>query len=72
MEFITIAQQKALNQIATVQSNAKSKAKGTFPKRKFSRKDIAKMLKNRKRVGRTMKSVLKSASIIKHHDTNQK
>ncbi len=70
MEFITNAQTKALNKIATIHSNEKSKAKGAFPKRKFTRKDIVKMIKNRNRIGHTMKSVLKSASVIKQHDMN--
>lgn len=72
MEFITNAQKNALNKIATLQSNQKSKSKGAFPKRKFSRKDIAKMIKNRNRIGHTMKSVLKSANVIKRHDINKK
>ncbi len=71
MEFITNAQKNALNKIATIQSNEKSKPKGAFPKRKFSRKDIVKMIENRNRIGHTMKSVLKSASVIKQHNINK-
>ncbi len=72
MEFITNAQKNALNKIATMQSNDKSKPKGVFPKRRFGLNDIVKMIKNRNRIGHTMKSVLKSASVIKQHNINKK
>ncbi len=71
MEFITRAQQRAINKISKIKSNEHAKAKGVFPKRKFSRKDIVKMLKNRNRIKHTMLSVLKSSSIIKKHDINK-
>lgn len=71
MEFITIAQEKALNEKATIFANEQSKAKGFFPKRHFKRQDIFKMIKNKKKVGPTLVSVIKSASVIKKHDAQK-
>ncbi len=68
MEFITKYQQKELNKIAKFQSNECSKAKGFFPKRRFHLKDIAKMVKNQKRIRPTIISLVKTAKVIKAHD----
>ncbi len=70
MEFITNAQKNALNKISNIKSNEFSKAKGVFPKRKFKAKDIKKMFENKDKVGPTLKSVIKAASVIKEHDVN--
>ncbi len=67
MEFITNAQKNAINKISKIKSNEFSKAKGVFPKRKFKAKDIKKMIENRDKVGPTLKSVFKAASVIKQH-----
>ncbi len=69
MEFMTAPQQKALNKISKIKASDKAKAKGFFPKRKFTLKDIAKMIKNKNRIKHTMSSLIKSAGVIKAHDT---
>ncbi len=71
MEFMTVPQQKALNKISRIKASDKAKAKGFFPKRKFKGIDIAKMLKNRNRIKHTMSSLIKSAGVIKAHDTEK-
>ncbi len=68
MEFITDAQKNEINKISKIKSNEFSKAKGVFPKRKFKAKDIKKMIENRDKVGPTLKSVFKAASVIKQHE----
>ncbi len=71
MEFLTVSQQKAINNIAKIKANHHAKAKGVFPKRRFGAKDIRKMLKNRKRIQPTLASLLRTASVIKKHDVNK-
>ncbi len=71
MEFITVAQQKAINEISTIKSNEKSKSKGFFPKRRFKRADIVKMIRNRNRIKHTILSLLKTAKVIKQHNPNK-
>ncbi|OON99530.1 MAG: hypothetical protein ATN35_12115 [Epulopiscium sp. Nele67-Bin004] len=71
MEFLTKPQQEAINNIATIKSNDKSKSKGTFPKRKFTAKDIKKLAKNRHLVKPTILSLLKTAKVIREHDTTK-
>lgn len=68
MKLMTNPQEKALNKISSIHSNEKSKAKGFFPKRKFSIQDIKKMLKNQKRIRPTIVSLIKTAKVIKAHD----
>ncbi len=72
MEFITNAQRKAINKASTINSNEFSKAKGVFPKRKFKAKDIKKMYDNRSKVYPTLKSVFKTAGVIKKHNIKEK
>ncbi len=68
MEFITNAQQKAINKLSNIKSSQYSKAKGFFPERRFKPKDISKMITNRSRVAPTLKSVFKTATVIKAHN----
>ncbi len=71
MEFMTKPQEKELNKLATLFADERAKEKGGFPKRHFTPKDIAKMIKNRKRVAPTLISLVKTAGIIKKHDVKQ-
>ncbi len=71
MEFITKYQDNEINKISNIHSNDKSKAKGFFPKRKFKFKDITKMLKNKRRISHTLKSLCNTPKIIRLHDINK-
>ncbi|ONI46561.1 hypothetical protein AN640_03180 [Candidatus Epulonipiscium fishelsonii] len=71
MEFMTKPQQKALNKFKGIKSNDNAKEKGFFPKRHFTSKDILKLIKNRKRISPTIKSLIKTSSIIKNHSSSK-
>ncbi|ONI46863.1 hypothetical protein AN644_02375 [Candidatus Epulonipiscium fishelsonii] len=71
MEFMTKPQQKALNKIGGIKASDDAKEKGYFPKRHFKSKDILRLIKNRKRISPTIKSLLKSANVIKSHDISK-
>ncbi len=71
MEFMTNPQQKALNKLPGLKANETSKKKGFFPKRRFKAADILKMIKNKDKVSHTMLSLIKSAKVIKEHDTKK-
>ncbi len=68
MKFMTIAQEKALNKLATIHANEMSKDKGKFPKRRFKPKDILKMIQNKDKVQPTLASLIKTSKIIKKHE----
>ncbi len=71
MEFITKAQDRELNKIATIMYDETSKKKGYFPKDKKlanSTNDKKIMFAKRKQVISTIKSVIDTPKVIKKHD----
>lgn len=68
-EIITGFQEKALNNIATINSNEEAKARGYFPYHKFKLHDYPIIIKENYRIRRMFKSLFQTTGVIKKHDT---